>query len=259
MFFSINYKLIDVSNFLSFRIHGGGDHGGGVADSVAGLLGFIEGLLTKEPADIFSTLMPGLAGMQNIHPLLVHFPIAFLSIFLIFDVVGTLAKKTQWRDAASWFLYFGTVAAGLTVMAGFVAADSVAHGGNVHDIMELHKNFGIAVLILAVVLSVWRIVSGGVIRGAANGLFLTLTGLLCGMMALGADLGGLMVYQHGVGVVAVQPPDDGHVHDHQNSESAHEPMENDQTHDHGHAHAADNPTHDHAHASDDDHAHDHKH
>jgi uncharacterized membrane protein len=274
--------MIDVSNFLSFQVHGGGDHGGGVADGVAHFLSFIEGLLNKEPAEIFPAIMPGLTGMHNIHPLLVHFPIALLSIFLILDIVGTLARKTRWRDVASWFLYLGTVAAGLTVMAGFIAAGSVAHGGNVHDIMERHQQFGVAVLILAVVLSVWRVASGGVIRGAANGLFLALTGLLCGLMVLGADLGGLMVYKYGVGVEAVKQPDDGHVHEHPNADAGHghdhghagdglmtdqEPAEAGHTHDqqdlgaghvHEHEHAEEGHTHDHEHPEE-GHTHDHAH
>jgi uncharacterized membrane protein len=258
--------MIDVSNFLSFQVHGGGDRGGGVADGVAHFLSFIEGLLNKEPAEIFPAIMPGLTGMHNIHPLLVHFPIALLSIFLILDIVGTLARKTRWREVASWFLYLGTVAAGLTVIAGFIAAGSVAHGGNVHDIMERHQQFGVAVLILAVVLSVWRVASGGVIRGAANGLFLTLTGLLCGLMVLGADLGGLMVYKYGVGVEAVKPPDDGHVHEHPNADAGHghagdglmtdhEPEEAGHVHEHEHTEEGRTHTHEHA---EEGHVHDHE-
>lgn len=100
--------MINVSNFLSFQIHGGGDHGGGVASSVASFLSFIEGLLSKEPADLFPALMPGLASLDNIHPLLVHFPIAFLSAFFAMDLVGTLAKKNAMAHCcqlASLFWY----------------------------------------------------------------------------------------------------------------------------------------------------------
>jgi uncharacterized membrane protein len=270
--------MINVSNFLSFQIHGGGDHGGGVANSVASFLSFIEGLLSKEPADLFPALMPGLASLDNIHPLLVHFPIAFLSAFFALDLVGTLAKKTQWRIAASWLLYFGTVATVFTVISGFMAADSVAHGDNVHDLMERLEQIGIVVLIIAVLLSIWRIASGGLIRGAANGFFLTLTVLLCGLMVWGSDLGGLMVYKYGVGVEAVKQPEDEH--DQQNLEhdhvSAHEHAEGDQVHDHDyaeddhahdqesvvdshtHEHASDGHTHSHTHASD-GHTHTHEH
>jgi uncharacterized membrane protein len=203
-----------MNNFLSFQIHGGADHGGGIVESLASLLAFFEQLSTQGPGDIFSSIMPGIAGMDNIHPLLVHFPIAFLSAFFALDLVGTLAKKPQWRSVASWFLYFGTVAALFTVIAGFIAANSVPHGQNVHDIMERHEHFGISVLSLAVVLSLWRMKSGSLIRGGANSFFLILSALMCVLMMLGADLGGLMVYQYGVAVKAVQVPEGGYDHGH---------------------------------------------
>lgn len=203
-----------MNNFLSFQIHGGADHGGGIVESLASLLAFFEKLSTQGPGDIFSSIMPGIAGMDNIHPLLVHFPIAFLTAFFALDLVGTLAKKPQWRSVASWFLYFGTVAALFTVIAGLIAANSVPHGQNVHDIMERHEHFGISVLSLAVVLSIWRIIRGGLIRGGANSFFLILSALMCVLMMLGADLGGLMVYHYGVAVKAVQAPVGGHDHMH---------------------------------------------
>lgn len=204
-------------HYLSFRIHGGADHDhGGVAETVAALLTFLESLTTKTPQEIFSSFFPGIAAMDNFHPMLVHFPIAFLSTFFFLDLAGTLAKKTAWRTIASWLLYFGTVAAALTVLAGFIAADTVEHGDNVHTIMETHEYYGIAVLILSLVLSLWRMLSKGIIRGAANTLFLTLTAFLLVILSLGADLGGMMVYQYGVGVESVpaQTEVEGHVHTH---------------------------------------------
>ena len=203
-----------MNNFLSFQIHGNADHGGGIVESVSSLLAFFENLTTQGPGDILSSLLPGIAGMDNIHPLLVHFPIAFLSVFFVLDVIATLAKKPQWRAVAGWFLYVGTIAAVFTVIAGFMAADSVVHGGNVHEIMESHEHFGLSVLSLAIALSAWRIKSGGLIRGGANSLFLLLAAMLCVLMLLGADLGGLMVYQYGVAVKAVPVIEGGHDHDH---------------------------------------------
>ena len=203
-----------MNNFLSFQIHGNADHGGGIVESVSSLLAFFENLTTQGPGYILSSLLPGIAGMDNIHPLLVHFPIAFLSVFFVLDVIATLAKKPQWRAVAGWFLYVGTIAAVFTVIAGFMAADSVVHGGNVHEIMESHEHFGLSVLSLSIALSAWRIKSGGLIRGGANSLFLLLAAMLCVLMLLGADLGGLMVYQYGVAVKAVPVIEGGHDHDH---------------------------------------------
>jgi hypothetical protein len=110
--------------------------------------------------------------------------------------------------------------------------------------MERHEHFGISVLSLAVVLSIWRLKSGGLIRGGANNFFLILSALLCVLMMLGADLGGLMVYHYGVAVKAAPVPQDSysHIHDagdaHKNAD-VHSPADVHDTvnvHEHAHEH-----------------------
>jgi uncharacterized membrane protein len=198
-------------NFLSWQIHGSADQGGGILDALTGFLATIEGLVaTGDSCGYFATLMPGLANIENVHPLLVHFPIALLSVFFLLDLIACLAKKQHWRDAASYFLYFGAVGAIFTVIAGFQAAYSVIHSEVVHEIMERHEHFGIMVLVLSLILSVWRFRSKATITGGANHFFLILSGLMCGLMMLGADLGGLMVYNYGTAVHAIQTSDDCH-------------------------------------------------
>jgi uncharacterized membrane protein len=191
--------MINMMNFLSFQIHGGGI-GGGVAANLESLLVFIEGLSGKTPPEMFSAILPGIAGLENIHPLFVHFPIAFFTAFFLFDLFGTVAKKEKLRYVASCLLYLGTIAAAFTVVAGLFAADSVEHGEDVHDIMERHEHIGIAVLSLSLFLSAWRLKQWGLHSKSGNTLFLFLAAFLCVLLSLGADLGGLMVYQHGVSV-----------------------------------------------------------
>ncbi|MGZ8903958.1 MAG: DUF2231 domain-containing protein [Methylobacter sp.] len=250
-----------MNNFLSFRIHGGADDGG-IAESIASLLAFFEGLTAKEPGDMFSSLMPGIASMDNIHPLLVHFPIAFLSAFFALDLVGALAKKSQWRSVANWFLYLGTVSAVFTVITGINAADSVIHGEDVHGIMERHESIGISVLSVAAILSIWRMKSGALIQGAANVFFLIVSALLSVLIMLGADLGGFMVYKYGVAVKATPVPEDsaGHALEHENVEVhdhvdvQEQKQEQEQEHEHEHEHVdAQEQKHEHKHN------HDHKH
>jgi len=271
-------------NSLTFMVHGGADHGGGIAAAIGGLLSFLEKLAGMGPPEIFSTVLPGIAAMQNIHPLLVHFPIAFLSAFFALDLIGSLAKKPNWRAVASGLLYLGAVASIFTATAGFIAADSVPHGGNVHQVMENHEHFGIAVVIFALSLAGWRALKGGVIEGVANTLFLILAAVMCGLMVLGADLGGLMVYHYGVAVSAVPVSEEALMHHHDGEElhdhehelgtvpeethgHNHEPAPvSEPTHDHeaepAHTHAPSaehTHNHDHAHAHDPSHQHNHAH
>lgn len=193
---------LDIENVLSFSVHGGGDSPG-VAGSVDNLLTGIESLLVMSPAQIFAELMPGIAAMENFHPLFVHFPIALLSLFFVLDALGTLTRNMLIRDVASWFLYFGTLFAGIAVAFGLHAADTVAHGDDVHMIMEHHEHLGISVLSLAIVLSGWRFFARDGISGSWNTLHLSMAAVLATMLAFTADLGGLMVYGYGVAVAPV--------------------------------------------------------
>ena len=250
-----------MTNFLSFQVHGGGI-GGGVAANVASLLEFLESLAGKTPPEMFSAILPGLAGLENIHPLFVHFPIAFFAGFFLVDFLGVATKKAQWRYVASWLLYLGTISAIFTVIAGLFAADSVEHGEDVHALMERHEHIGVAVLSLSLFLSGWRLKLWGLHSATGNTAFLGLAGFLCALLFLGADLGGLMVYQHGVSVNSGASSEtksedmggqDGHNHDKPalNAQDAHSDDHGANGHDHsggghhhdGHHHGGDSHSH----------------
>jgi uncharacterized membrane protein len=231
---------IDVNNFLSFQIHGGGDHGEGFSTYVAELLAFFEGLAGKEPSDMLASIFPGFTQLENIHPILVHFPIALITGFFLLDCLGVLFKKSPWRDVATGMLYLGALTAGFTVAAGLQAAESVAHGDAVHEIMENHEHIGIAILVLSVLLSLWRFVgrlsTGENPKGPVNGLFMTFSAILVVLVMFAADLGGLMVYQHGVAVKmnALDPvQSESHEHGHPHA------VESGHSHQHSHSHSHD--------------------
>ena len=189
--------MIDTINFITFQVHGGGA-GGGLAGALLSFFDFIDELLSKKPPEMFDFLFPGIASLDNIHPLFVHYPIAFFTIFLLIEAAGVLFKKPQWRYVASWLLYLGTIFSAFTVAAGLIAANSVEHNDAVHDIMEQHEHYGLSVLSMGLFLSAWRMLGWGLNSLFANCLFLFLSAVLCLILSFGADLGGLMVYSYGV-------------------------------------------------------------
>ena len=211
--------MFDSSERLIFAVHGGADSGDGLVGGLMGLLALVESLLQRSPSESFTALMPGLAALPNPHPLFVHFPIALLSVFFVLDWAGALASRPAWRHVASWFLYLGTLFAAVTVAAGLMAAASVAHGDNVHEIMERHEHLGISVLSLSALLSVWRLLARGSLVGFANRLYLSLGAVLGGLLVFTADLGGLMVYRYGVAVVAADQANQAAAHQHQHGAS----------------------------------------
>ena len=204
-------------HFLSFQLHNGSGSSG-IAENVEGFLMFIESLQGKSLMDIISSIFPGISGMVNVHPLVVHFPIAFLIGYFVIDLMGTLFKQPHWRTVASGLLYLGTISVIFAVIAGFLAAGSVAHNDVVHAIMTQHQKIGLMASSLAVILSIWRLFSKGFILKGLNVLHLILSALLSSLIIFGADLGGLMVYKHGVAVerpvVVDDAPSDFQEHSH---------------------------------------------
>jgi len=158
---------------------------------------------------LISTILPGVGGMANVHPLFVHFPIALLNAFLLMELLGVLLKKEGLREAAPWMLYLGTLGAVATVATGLRAASTVPHIDAVHDMMQTHRNLGLTVLALAVILSVWRLAARAQFSRGLQALHLVMALVMVGAMALGADKGGQMVYEHGVAVEAVPRPEKG--------------------------------------------------
>jgi uncharacterized membrane protein len=196
-------------NYLSFSIHGNADGHNELLEMLTGILGFFEGLTANGGGANGSNFLEGISSLANIHPLLVHFPIAFLSLFVVIDLIGTTTKKSDLRKFAGGLLYLGTFFAGLTVWAGFHAAETIQHGHNVHEIMERHEHLGISILGLSLALSAWRL------RRSVEGfgIYNVLSIILAGVLIFGADLGGLMVYKYGVAVEAVTvSPEDSHHH-----------------------------------------------
>jgi uncharacterized membrane protein len=168
--------------------------------------------------ELIYSIMPGVGAMPNIHPMLVHFPIAFLNGFLLMEVFGFILKRDEFRIAARWMLYLGTLGALVAVAAGLRAEATLPHNEAIHEILLRHKGFGITVLVLSVVLSVWRIFRETRFKAPERMGHMLLAAVMLGILAFGADMGGLMVYKHGAGVKAVPVIEQ---HDHAGGGSQH--------------------------------------
>ncbi len=211
--------MIDVFNQIIF-VHGAVGHGGGVAGSVEHLLERIEHFTSGGSEGLFDTFMPGISNMPNLHPLFVHLPIVLILIFFLFDVYGSLTRNSIVRKFAGWLLYMGAASVCMTIIAGYNAAESVTHNEAAHRIMEQHELYALIVAGITILLTVWRLVAGSKLQGFVNGLYLTMSAAACFILILGADLGALMVYHHGVGVAKVsQPFSEKLSHDHSHVES----------------------------------------
>lgn len=151
------------------------------------------------------TGLPGLGVLQNFHPLLVHYPMAFLSGAAAMYAISWAGRRELWAWTGLWMLGLGTAGAALAVWTGLRAGESVMLAPAVRDrILVHHKHYMLAVFGLSVVLSAWALIARPMPRRGRLG-FLMLLILMVGLIAKGADFGAWMVYGYNAGGSLPQP------------------------------------------------------
>lgn len=159
--------------------------------------------------------------IPNWHPVFVHFTVGLLLtavvLFVVVRLVGNAALRRQWEIVAQWNLWLGAALTVLTVIAGVIAYNSVAHDTPSHAAMTEHRNWALLTAALFLVLAVWSALRARAGQAINN---LLLAGLLLagGLLLTTAWHGGEIVYRYGLGVMSLPQADS---HDHTDAHHGH--------------------------------------
>jgi uncharacterized membrane protein len=145
--------------------------------------------------------------MQNFHPLFVHFPIALLLVSVVAALVAVRTRRPGAELVARVLLYTGTLAAGLTVITGFLAAQTVAPVRAAGPVIEEHQTYAYVLLSVASMLSAWSILAWRRHSRAPRPVVLWVIGQLglAALVVLTAKEGGELVHGLGVGTALTAP------------------------------------------------------
>jgi uncharacterized membrane protein len=155
---------------------------------------------------VLERFLPGAAHLQNLHPLIVHFPIAFLYAAALLYLAAFAFRRDALAWGGFWMLAAGIVSAAAAVGTGLYARPGVMLTPEVKDkILEPHMRYMLATSAVAIVLMLWAIVQRPLPLG---GRYFFVFGLLVmlALMSKGADLGGMMVYDYNAGGGACPQP-----------------------------------------------------
>jgi uncharacterized membrane protein len=139
--------------------------------------------------------------MPNLHPLVIHFPIALLTLGLAAEVWGKVSKGNVERILGAWLQAAGTIGLFAAVATGVLAGQSVAVPEAAREVFESHQQGAFVSAALFAGLGLWRIGARGRIEGIGGVLFLILYAAGVTAILLTGWNGGRLVFEFGVGVV----------------------------------------------------------
>ena len=137
------------------------------------------------------------------HPQLVHFPIAFLVLSFIFDLVGAARNSVKWNQFGGIILLLAIITAFAALQSGESSEEMLKPmADSLHEAVEEHQDLATSTFFFILIL--------GIIRGwlQLKGLFnswrrwgyIVLIGAGVFLILRVGHLGGKLVYQHGAGV-----------------------------------------------------------
>jgi uncharacterized membrane protein len=166
-------------------------------------------------SDGMESLLPGLYHAHNIHPLTVHFPIAFWTLAVV--VLGWAMirheDETSWKVAAV-LVYAGALGAVAASVAGFAATEKMGHDAPGHGLVHVHRNIMIAATAMGLIGTAFTIAFRAATDRLRRGVVFAVMATTVGLMTIGADRGAELVFRYGIGVTMEAPPADAHDHDH---------------------------------------------
>jgi len=156
--------------------------------------------------------LPPIPSWTELHPLVIHFPIALLLVTPLFIVAGIVMNPQKGRPflvAALALMILGTVGTMVAVLTGEAAAEVAHRSAGVSAVLERHQElaeitrdiFGLLSVIFAAILFVPRLLKRETTTAAARILplaFLVFYGAGTVVLVNTAHNGGRLVHEFGV-------------------------------------------------------------
>lgn len=153
-------------------------------------------------------LLPGASQLQNYHPLIVHFPIAFIYGAALMYFLALILASENLKWTALWMLTFGALGSAAAVLSGFYAAPGLMVSESVRDeLLRHHKQLMVSASVITGALALWAIAARPMPTRGRYVFLAGLIALLC-LITAGADLGGEMVFSYNAGGSACAQPID---------------------------------------------------
>lgn len=138
-----------------------------------------------------------------IHPMIVHFPIALLTTFVLLEILWFIFRKDWIKNSSVLTLFIGLISVIPTLLSGEASAEAIENMQQVAELVKSHETFakltGLTFLIVFIIKVV--LMRTGKLNFKTNLIpfILSLVGIYF-LIQTGLR-GGELVYKHGAGIL----------------------------------------------------------
>lgn len=156
----------------------------------------IEELDSFEDFEIVETdLSPGPAELVGrMHPAMVHFPIGWITLVLLLDLLTLVFGRRELEPAGLWALALGLLAFVPAVATGLLRAGYTTVSAGIYHPVETHRNLAFLVLLICVTALATRWKARKNLTGTVQWVYLAMMAVAAGLIGFVGHLGGKMVY-----------------------------------------------------------------
>ena len=132
-------------------------------------------------------------SLDEIHPLVIHFPIALLSTGFLCDLISCVLKNKGLEKAGWWNLVFGTVSSVFALITGLLM-DMGSSPGLIDEpfpIYENHAMLQIMVVCAFLALLIWRFQNYNFGNTKTKYIYISLLGIAVAILFYGSHLGAV--------------------------------------------------------------------
>ena len=128
------------------------------------------------------------------HPAVVHFPIAWLILFMLVETVAMANGAAVWSNMGKLLLVLTVISFIPAIGSGLLRASRIGGDADFQALMSLHRNLNIAAVVLCLIAGILRFKIQNFPTGTLRVVYITVIALSCGLVMLAGHLGGKMVF-----------------------------------------------------------------
>ena len=155
----------------------------------------IEEIQDVTPVEAAPAAQPGLLQIVGrMHPAVIHFPIAWLTLLLLIETAALFTGKPEWSRFGLYVLILTLLSFIPAVTSGLILSKSQGSDPDFIKLMTLHRNINLSVVLICVIAFILRIARSEKLQGRARLPYFLLILVSTALIAFSGHLGGKMVF-----------------------------------------------------------------